>query len=120
MPRMDVRRPGGKAIITAPFASIVHFAPYHFASGFSRYWYEHHLPAKGFRIDELTANGDWFAYCQQELSRLGGQERRLGNWSWPLAYVLGLLGSAYFAVRGKKSAPDLACFGYHCIATRTN
>jgi SAM-dependent methyltransferase len=31
-------KPGGLLIITAPFASFVHFAPYHYCSGFSRYW----------------------------------------------------------------------------------
>src|SRR4030065_1081692 len=35
---------GGKLILTAPFASLVHFSPYHYCSGFSRYWYEYHLP----------------------------------------------------------------------------
>ena len=36
-------KPAGYLILTAPFASLVHFAPYHFASGFSRYFYEKHL-----------------------------------------------------------------------------
>ena len=36
-------KPGGKLILTAPFASLVHFAPYHYCTGFSRYWYEYHL-----------------------------------------------------------------------------
>jgi SAM-dependent methyltransferase len=40
-------KPGGKLILTAPFASLVHFAPYFFGTGFSKYWYEHHLPARG-------------------------------------------------------------------------
>ena len=37
-------KPGGKLILTAPFASFVHMAPYHYCNGFCRYWYEHHLP----------------------------------------------------------------------------
>ena len=61
-------KPGGKLILTAPFASLVHFAPYHYCSGFSRYWYEHHLPKRGFQIEELTSNGDRFAYWHQELN----------------------------------------------------
>jgi SAM-dependent methyltransferase len=61
---------GGKLILTAPFSSIVHQAPYHYCTGFSRYWYEHHLPQRGFRIEELTPNGTWFSCCQQELMRL--------------------------------------------------
>jgi Caenorhabditis protein of unknown function, DUF268. len=74
-------KPGGKLILTAPFASLVHFAPYHYCTGFSRYWYEHHLPQSGFRIEELTPNGDWFAYCRQELTRLGSMARRYEDWT---------------------------------------
>lgn len=111
-------RPGGKLIITAPFASLVHMAPYHYCSGFSRYWYEHHLPVRHFEIVELSPNGDWFTYLEQEITRLGGLERRYSNWCWPLAYVLGLLSMFYFKVRGKKRAADLACFGYHCLAIK--
>src|SRR5205809_1325907 len=83
-----------------PFASLVHMAPYHYCSGFSRYWYEHHLPRRGFQIAELATNGDWFAYTKQELMRLGSMEHLRGNWCWPLAYVLGILGALYFKVRG--------------------
>lgn len=112
-------KPGGKLIITAPFASFVHFAPYHYASGFSRYWYECHLPARHLHIIELVANGDWFAFFRQELLRLPAMAKRYGDWCWPLAYPLAALGLLYFAIRGKsKSADDLACFGWHCVAER--
>jgi SAM-dependent methyltransferase len=111
-------KPGGKLILTAPFASIVHFAPYHYCDGFSRYWYEHHLSHRGFQLEELTPNGDWFAYCRQELMRLGSTARRYGDWSWPLAYILGILGLLYFTIRGGKKADDLACFGWHCVAIK--
>lgn len=111
-------KPGGTLILTAPFASLVHFAPYHFCTGFSRYWYEHHLPLRGLQIVELTANGDWFAYCQQELMRLGGAARAYQEATWPLAYALGVVGALYFKIRRRnRRADDLACFGWHCIAT---
>lgn len=111
-------KPGGKLILTAPFASLVHMAPYHYCSGFSRYWYEYHLPLRGFNIVEITANGDWFSYIEQELTRIGSMERQRGNWSWPLAYAYGLLGVLYFRLRGKERAEDLACFGWHCVAVK--
>jgi len=111
-------KPDGHLILTAPFASLVHFAPYYYCSGFSRYWYEHHLTQCGFSIEELTPNGDWFTYCQQELMRLGSVARRYGDWSWPLAYVLGIIGALYFKVRGSRKADDLACFGWHCVAVK--
>lgn len=111
-------KPGGQLILTAPFVSNVHQAPYHFCTGFSRYWYEHHLPLRGLTITELTANGDWYALLRQELSRLGGMERQRGNWAWPLAYGYALLGMAYFKLRKMQTAEDLACFGYQCIAKK--
>lgn len=88
-------------------------------SGFSRYWYEHHLTQRGFHIKEPTPNGDWFAYCQQELMRLGGMARRYGDKIWPLAYLCGILGAFYFKIRsGSKKADDLACFGWQYVAVK--
>jgi ubiquinone/menaquinone biosynthesis C-methylase UbiE len=112
-------KPGGKLILTAPFASLVHFAPYHFASGFSRYWYEHHLPIRGFEIQELTANGDWFACLKQELLRLPSMARRSGDKFWPFAYIPATVGLVYFALqRPRVRSDDVACFGWHCVAIR--
>ena len=111
-------KPGGTLILTAPFGSNVHMAPYHFCTGFSKYWYEHHLLKRGFKIVELSPNGDWYALLKQEIGRLGGMERQLGSWNWPLAYAYSLLGMLYFKFRSKKNAEDLACFGWHCIAAK--
>jgi hypothetical protein len=55
--------------------------------------HEHHLTRHGFQIDDLTPNGDWFAYCQQELVRLGGMARSYSDKAWLLAYLLGILGA---------------------------
>jgi len=112
-------RPGGWLILTAPFASICHMAPYYYATGFSRYWYQWHLPRCGFVIKELTANGDWFAWCAQEFRRLGSMARRYGDWTWPLAYLVGALGMLYYRVRSARRADDLACFGWHCLAEKS-
>jgi len=113
-------KPGSVLILTAPFSSNVHMAPYHYCSGFSKYWYEHHLVQRGFHIQTLIANGDWYTLLKQEITRLGGLERQRGNWSWPLAYAYALLGLAYFKLRSKKSAEDLACFGWQCVAVKKN
>ncbi|MDD3381295.1 MAG: methyltransferase domain-containing protein [Rugosibacter sp.] len=112
-------KPDGKLILTAPFASLVHFAPYHYATGFSRYWYEYHLPPRSFEIQELTPNGDWFSYAKQEILRLPSSARRYGDWCWPLAYLVAGIGLIYFSLRGKsRRAEDVACFGWHCIAVK--
>lgn len=112
-------KPGGKIILTAPFSSLVHFAPYHFATGFSRYWYEHHLPLRGLEIVELQANGDWFSFARQELLRLPSMARRYGHWAWPFAYLVVAVGLVYFGLGGtRRSADDVACFGWHCVALK--
>lgn len=61
---------GGSLIITAPFCSLTHFAPYHYYTGFNRYFYEKHLIEYGFIIDELVENGNYFEYIAQEIRRL--------------------------------------------------
>jgi len=63
-------RPGGQMILTAPFCSLTHYAPYHFYTGFNRYFYETHLPTCGFQIDELVENGNYFEYLAQEVRRI--------------------------------------------------
>lgn len=112
-------KPGGMLITTAPFASLVHFAPFHFATGFSRYWYEHHFPARNFRIRELSPNGDWFSMVRQELLRMPGAARRYGDRLWPLACLAAGTGLLYLALsRRTRPSDDLACFGWHCVAIK--
>jgi len=113
---------GGKVILTAPFASLVHFAPYHYyhySTGFSRYWYEYLLPLRGFGIQELAPNGDWFSLTKQEMLRLPSMARRYDDWCCPLAYLVAGIGLIYFLLRGRSQpAIDVACFGWHCIAVK--
>lgn len=63
-----VLKPDGILLITAPFASLTHFAPFHFC-GYSKYWYEFHLSKLGFEIETLEPNGSWFSFVAQELRR---------------------------------------------------
>ena len=69
-------KPGGRLIVTAPFCSLTHFAPYHYYTGFSRGFYETHLGAYGFVIDELKENGNYFEYLAQEMRRVPEVARR--------------------------------------------
>lgn len=112
-------KPGGKLILTAPFASLVHFAPYHYATGFSRYWYEYHLPKCGFEIGELTPNGDWFDVLRQEILRWPKMARQSHQLSLPLVYLAAFFGLLYFSfARPGNASSEIACFGWHCIATK--
>lgn len=65
-----ILKKGGVLVITAPFCSLTHFAPYHFSSGYNRYWYEKILAEYGFEIQEITPNGNYFDYVAQEIGRL--------------------------------------------------
>lgn len=64
-----ILKPGGNLIITVPFASLTHFAPYHFFSGFNTWFFEKHLNDFGFECIEIHKNGSWFEYMIQEIKR---------------------------------------------------
>ena len=111
-------KPGGILILTAPFSSLVHQAPFHFCTGFSKYWYEHHLGKRGFTIQKLEPNGNWNLFLKQEIVRLGALERQTKNWAWPFSYIYILLGLLYFKVRSNTIHDNLGYFGWHCIAIK--
>ncbi len=115
-----VLRPSGKLIVTAPFASYTHIAPYFFATGFSRYWYEHHFAAAGLAIEELVANGDWYDVLQQEIGRLPGMARSRTSRALlrPVATAAMVALGVRRALAGPPTTSDLACFGWQCVASR--
>jgi SAM-dependent methyltransferase len=76
-------RPGGMFIITAPFWSLTHFAPYHYATGFNRYFYESHLGRLGFDTVEMTPNGNFFECVGQELRRVTDMAQRFAGGDKP-------------------------------------
>lgn len=114
-------RPGGKLIITAPFCSLTHFAPYHFYSGFNRYFYETNLPVCGFEIEELAENGNYFECIAQEIRRIQSvalryaQARPTFFQSIALKSVLKML--ARFSDQDRRSS-ELLHFGCQIVATK--
>ena len=112
---------GGKLIITAPFASGTHFAPFHFYSGFNRYFYETHLPRYGFKIIEMYATGSFFEYIAQEVRRMPYMARRYTRtdiriWEYPFLVVI-LLILKRLNVRDKGSK-EFINFDYCIVAGR--
>ena len=81
-------RPGGMFVITAPFWSLTHFAPYHYATGFNRYFYESHLERLGFDIVEMTPNGNFFECVGQELRRVTDMAQRFAGGDRPTSLEL--------------------------------
>ena len=117
---MRILKPGGTLLMTAPFCSLTHFAPYHF-SGYNHYWYKHHLPLMGFKIEEIVANGTWFSFIAQELRR----SRVVGK-----MYSSSLLGLITRIItipiiimltlmeRRDRGSNELLCFGYMTRSTK--
>jgi ubiquinone/menaquinone biosynthesis C-methylase UbiE len=114
-------KPNGYLLITAPFASLTHFAPYHFASGLSRFFYEHHLSRMGFAIEELQLNGNYFEYIAQENRRI----KRVAN-----EYAgakLSLIDKAIIHLnlmllqrlsKKDRGSSELLCYGIHVFARK--
>lgn len=116
-----ILKPKGQVIITAPFCSITHFAPYYFANGYSKYWYEKILTQHGFVIDEITFNGNYFEYLAQEIRRLPEVEKEYGESKLSLSIwnkiirSLTLIMLNSMSKRNKKSE-ELLCFGLQVVA----
>jgi SAM-dependent methyltransferase len=114
-------KPGGILILTAPFCSLTHYAPYHFYSGFNRYFYEHVGMECGFSNIEITPNGNYFEYIAQEIRRLPSMAERYSGlkfrYMWRLLFfpclpLLSLLS------RSSKNSDELLCYGYHVLARK--
>jgi ubiquinone/menaquinone biosynthesis C-methylase UbiE len=115
-------RAGGDLLITAPFCSLTHFAPYHFTSGFSAYFYERHLPAHGFAVREIAPNGNFFEYVAQEVRRIPEVARRFAGGGPTLTGKLAaraLLGMLGRLSRRDRGSSELLCFGHHVHAVRS-
>lgn len=69
--------PCGVLIVTVPFVSLMHQAPYWFQSGLSPYWFEHWAGTFEMDILELTVQGDYIDLMAQEVGRTLTFKRRL-------------------------------------------
>ena len=114
-------RPDGYLILTAPFCSLTHFSPYHFYTGFNRYFYETHLSAHGFKIIELESNGNFFEYLAQEIRRIsyiaGVYTKNNPTILEKLALKIVLRMLKNFSTHNKGSE-ELLHFGYHILAVK--
>jgi len=112
----------GQLIITAPFCSLTHFAPFHFCTGFSSYWYKKHLSDLNFEINKFDHNGGWFDYLAQEIFRLPYigktySSRTLGFtgfiFSLPLLFILSLLKKI------DRGSHEMLTYGFHVVAIKS-
>ena len=111
----------GKLILTAPFCSLTHQSPYHFSTGFNKYFYEYYFANLGFIIDEIKTNGNYFEYIAQEIRRLPAIAKKYSNHSFrnkdniAKNMILELLKS--FSLNDSGS-DELLCYGYHILARK--
>jgi len=120
-------KPGGVLVLTAPFCSLTHFAPFFFYTGYSKYWYEKILPENGFTITEIDYNGNFFDYLIQEMKRVFqmGHIYVKGNFFSrfilafflvvPLSLTLVML--KIYSLLNKKSE-EVLCFGIGIVAQK--
>jgi ubiquinone/menaquinone biosynthesis C-methylase UbiE len=116
-------KPNGKLIITAPFASLTHFAPYFFASGYSKYFYEKFLEENGFSILEISYNGNYFEYLAQELRRILSMGKKYSTIGVLRKLALKVLISPLLLILSSLSKNDNGseeslCFGLHILAEK--
>lgn len=114
-------RDDGYLIITAPFCSLTHFSPYHFYTGFNRYFYEKHLVEHGFRIIELESNGNFFEYLGQEIRRIGRMAKRYAGKRPNAPEFLAMLTMLNMLGRFSKTdrgSDEMLCHGYHILARK--
>ena len=112
---------GGILILTAPFCSLTHFAPYHYYSGYNRYFYEKLLTENNLKIVELVSNGNFFEYIAQEIQRIQSIAMRYTCDKpnvferYAMRFALKMLER----FSGKDQGSDeLLCFGYHVLAKK--
>ncbi len=111
----------GTLILTAPFCSMTHFAPYHFYTGFSRYFYQHHLQQNGFEIIETTSNGNYFSFIEQEINRTPFivDQYSKQKISFVEKQAIKLVSKLLKRLKSDDQGSDeLLCFGLHVVAVK--
>lgn len=113
----------GKLILTAPFNSITHFSPYFFNTGFSKYWYEKHLLAEGFVINEISFNGNYFESLAQEIRRLYFMSEKyskikLENDPEPEELIQNMIKLLESLENHQTGSEEIQCYGIHILATK--
>jgi len=122
-----VLKPGGTLILTAPFCSLTHFAPYFFYTGYSKYWYEKFLKENGLEIVEMDYNGNFFDYLIQELKRSFFIVKKYSKLKTAFRVLVGLLAMTPIAITllflklmsvFNSSSEEVLTFGLSIIAKK--
>ncbi len=113
----------GRLIMTAPFCSLTHFAPYYYANGYSKYFYEKFLKESGFSILEINYNGNYFEYLAQELHRIVKTANKYSKINMFMKFIIFCLIFPLLIILNElskkdKKSQEILCFGLHIIAIK--
>ena len=114
-------KPGGYLLITAPYTSLTHFAPYHFATGLSRFFYEKHLPENSFEISDLSLNGNYFEFVAQENRRVKSVALKYAGKKLNIFQKIIIQLNLYILEGLSKKdigSSELLCYGIHVFARK--
>lgn len=106
-----ILKPGGRLILTAPFACFKHEEPYFFNCGFAKRWYEYHLPPLGFNIVSMEENGNYYKFISQELRRISDYNPYCKD------KIIGTV-ETIEACTVNKDLENMACYGVHVLARK--
>lgn len=117
-----VTKKGGTLILTAPFASLTHYSPFFFYSGFSENFYKENLPKYNFKIEQIFTYGNYFDFITFELIRTPlVLWRKLNLLSIPILLIYPVVLPAYLLMRilglVMPQSKDLLSFGL-CIKAK--
>jgi ubiquinone/menaquinone biosynthesis C-methylase UbiE len=114
-------KPNGKLIITAPFASLTHFSPYHYYSGFNFNFYKYWSKEFGLIINEITPNGSFYDFLAQEINRIPNVAEMYNHYKLSPEEKQILKKTLPVLQRLKDTdnrSYELLCFGYHVLAEK--
>ncbi len=116
-----VLKPGGRLIVTVPFASLTHFSPYHFASGLNTHFFTHWSKVLSLELQEFLQNGNSFEFLAQEAIYSENVSRQYNGPHTPLKVKLA---KRVFLAWLKKASSDasgskeLLAFGIHFVGRK--
>lgn len=111
---------GGYLILTAPFMSETHFAPYHFCSGFDKYWYDFHLKENGFDIIKIEPYGNMYSKLVNSMRIIRGNSKNYGVHFNFISKGILILAEWIFnnKINCGNSTAEVSCYGYNVLARK--
>jgi ubiquinone/menaquinone biosynthesis C-methylase UbiE len=116
-----VVKPGGRIVITVPFNSITHFAPYHFCTEFSVYFFTYWSEQMNIAVRSLIANGNYFEYLAQEIRYMSDVSKKYSNVRLRLRENVAQRLILSFLQRNStlsSKTSELQCFGYFYVGIK--